>query len=200
MDWGNPLRSIAATVDADVLKALANAEQAVTGNELAGLAGRSYAQVYAVVRRMVDEGLVELTRYGRTNTYRLNRDHVVAQGAIRVLAAPGRIESEVRRAASAWNPPGETVAFIGPAAHRRVSADGELEILVVRGAGVGQYDPGWRGQLEGLTRMLETMSGNAVRLIEVDQPELSDRARNDSLFIESLRGGARVIHGKKPTV
>ena len=64
MDWENPLRSIAATVDADVLKVLAGAHEPVTGNQLARLAGRSYAQVYAVVGRMVDEGLVLTTATG----------------------------------------------------------------------------------------------------------------------------------------
>ena len=149
---------------------------------------------------MVGEGLVELTRYGRTNTYRLNRDHVVAQGAIRVLTAPRRIESEVRRAAGAWDPCAETVAFIGPAAHRSVSREGELEILVVRAGGVGRYNSAWSGQLDDLSRMVEGLSGNPVRLIDVDQSELTDRAQHDSLLIKSLHGGARVIYGKKPTV
>lgn len=93
----------------------------MTGNELANLAGRFYAQAYAVVRRMVDEG------------------------------------------------------------------------LVVRAEGVGRYDPGWRGHLEDLARQVETLSGNPVRLIEVDQWELADRAEHDSVLIKSLHGSMRQL-------
>ena len=118
MDWENPLRSIAATVDADVLKALAGAQEPVTGNQLAHLAGRSYAQVYAVVGRLVDDGMVRCVRYGRTKTYRLNQDHVLSPVIDRMLAAPARIESEIRQAALAWQPAAATIAFAGPAARQ----------------------------------------------------------------------------------
>ena len=80
------MRSIAATVDADVLKALAGAQERVTGSQLAHLASRSYAQVYAVVGRLVDDGMVRCVRYGRTKTYRLNRDHVLSPIIDRMLA------------------------------------------------------------------------------------------------------------------
>ena len=125
MDWENPLRSIAATVDADVLKVLAGAHEPVTGNQLAHLAGRSYAQVYAVVRRMVDEGLVLTARYGRTNTFRLNRDHALVQGILAVLAGPARLELEIKQLVQGWSLQPELVAMSGSAARRRTAANGE---------------------------------------------------------------------------
>ena len=73
MDWQNPLRSIAPTVDADVLQVLARTHEPVTGNKLAQLAGRSYAQVHAVVGRLVDHGIVDVRQVGRTYAYNLNR-------------------------------------------------------------------------------------------------------------------------------
>ena len=163
MDWENPLRSIAATVDADVLKALATTHEPVTGNQLAGLAGRSYAQVYAVVHRLVDEGLVDSARYGRTNTYQLKRDHVLAHGILRLLAAPGRVESEIRQITAAWDPPAETIAFIGTAAHRQTPPDCDIELLIVRPDAINPHHPTWRSQVDNLSRRLEDLERSLRR-------------------------------------
>ena len=174
MDWENPLRSIAATVDADVLKVLAGAHEPVTGNELAHLAGRSYAQVYAVVGRMVDEGLVLAARYGRTNTFRLNRDHVLAHGVLGVLAAPARLENEIRQSVQDWNLLPELVALSGSAARRRTGADGEVNLLVVLSDQTNRRDPAWRSQIDALARRIEHLCGNRVQIREMDRAEHQD--------------------------
>lgn len=199
MDWENPLRSISATVDADVLKVLAGSHEPVTGNELARLSGRSYAQVYAVVRRMVDEGLVLTARYGRTNTFSLNRDHVLAQGILRVLAAPARVENEIRQSVREWNPPPEVVALSGSAARRRTPPDGDIELLVVRSSMINRNDPAWRTQVDALARRIEHLSGNPVQLREMDRLELQDATSSSEPAVGSalLRDSRTIIeHGR----
>ena len=198
MDWENPLRSIAATVDADVLKVLAGAQDAVTGNELARLAGRSYAQVYAVVGRMVAEGLVGCVQYGRTKTYRINNDHVLAHGIRRILATPARIESDIRQAALGWDPPAEMVALLGPAAHRRVPADGVVDLLVVRSDSVDDRDLTWRRQLDELARMVEGLSGNVVRLTETSRSDLGSATGRTREGVGAHHSEARAIVGAIP--
>ena len=171
MDWENPLRSIAATVDADVLKVLATAHEPVTGNELARLAGRSYAQVYAVVGRMVDEGLVLAARFGRTNTFSLNRDHVLVQGILAVLSGPARLELEIKQAVQGWSPEPEVVAIFGAAARRRATAGDHIDLLVVRSDGTRSEDPAWRSQIGALTRRIENSGGNPVQIREMSESE-----------------------------
>lgn len=200
MDWNNPLRSIAATVDADVLQALGATQDAVTGNELAALAGRSYAQVYAVVRRMVAEGLVYTTRYGRTNTYRLNRDHVVAHGVLRILGTPVQIESEIRRSAMLWDPAPETVALLGPSAHGAASADEPIDLLIVRSEGHTEISSDWRRRVRDLTRRIEILSGNPVNLIDIDHGSLREGAGRHPNLVGLLRIGVRTIAGRRPSV
>ena len=171
MDWENPLRSIAATVDADVLKVLAGAHEPVTGNQLAHLAGRSYAQVYAVVRRMVDEGLVLSARYGRTNTFRLNRDHVLVQGILAVLAGPARLELEIKQLVQGWSLQPELVAMSGSAARRRTAANEDIDLVVVRSDQTNPDNPAWRSQIDALARRIEHICGNRVQIQEMDGSE-----------------------------
>lgn len=198
MDWENPLRSIAATVDADVLKVLAGAQEPVTGNQLAKLAGRSYAQVYAVAGRLVDDGMVRCVRYGRTKTYRLNRDHVMSDVIDRMLAVPARIENEVRQAALTWKPPAETIAFAGPAARRQVTPGGAIDILVVRPDGVGERDVAWRTQVADLAHRVEEMSGNLVQLIETDRAGIRAAVDDARPGGDALSQGVRTIVGVDP--
>jgi predicted transcriptional regulator len=132
MDWKNPLRSIAKTVDADVLKVLVETYEPVTGNQLAHLAGRSYAQVSAVVGRLVREGMVLNEQHGRTYSYRLNREHVLALGLFDILSAPSRIEDQIWDSVEEWDPPPETVALFGPVARREAAPDSDVDVLVVR--------------------------------------------------------------------
>jgi len=174
MDWENPLRSIAATVDADVLKVLAGAHEPVTGNQLAHLAGRSYAQVYAVVRRMVDEGLVLTARYGRTNTFRLNRDHVLVQGILAVLAGPARLELEIKQLVQGWSLQPELIAMSGSAARRRTAADDDIDLVVVRSDQTNPDNPAWRSQIDALARRIEHTCGNRVQIREMDRSEHQD--------------------------
>jgi predicted nucleotidyltransferase len=195
MDWENPLRSIARTVDADVLKVLAGTHTSVTGNQLARLAGRSYAQVSAVVRRLAEEGLALVEQHGRTYSYRLNRDHALAPGLVDILSAPSRIEDEIRKFVEAWEPPPDTVALFGSAARREAAPESDVDLLVIRSDEVSPDDGAWRTQIGDLERMIEELSGNRVQLVEIDRSDLAEAMDTDQPLIESLRNEARTLLG-----
>jgi len=195
VDWANPLQSIAATVDADVLQALGRAHAPVTGNQLAKLAGRSYAQVYAVVARLVRQGLVLADQHGRTNTYVLNRDHVLAGGLLEILSAATRIEEAITNAVAAWDPAARTVSLFGSAALRRASADSDLDLLIIRDDQVREDDVLWTNQVGDLVRSLERLTGNRVQRVELSESELHEAVQTDQALIASLRENARTLAG-----
>lgn len=196
MDWENPLRSIATTVDADVLKVLARTHEAVTGNQLARLAGRSYAQVSAVVGRLVEEGIVSVQQHGRTYSYRLNRDHVLVPGLLDILSAPSRFEDQIEESVEAWDSPPDIVALFGSVARREATPSSDVDLLVVRQDGVDSDDLVWRTQLGDLERTVEERSGNRVQLVEIGQTELAEAVDTDQPLIESLRLDARTLFGE----
>jgi hypothetical protein len=116
---------------------------------------------------MVDEGLVLRARYGRTNTFRLNRDHVLAQGILTVLAGPARLELEIKQAVQGWDLPPEMIALSGSAARRRTAADESIDVLVVRSDQTHRDNPAWRSQIEALGRRIEHACGNRVEIREM---------------------------------
>lgn len=196
MDWENPLRSITPTVDADVLQVLAGTHTSVTGNQLARLAGRSYAQVSSVVRRLTEEGIVSVEQHGRTYSYRLNRDHALAPSLLDIFSAPSRIEDEVGELVRAWNQPADTVALFGSAARREAVRGSDVDVLVVRLDEVDSDDGLWQTQLAGLVDLVEERSGNRVQFIEITQSELAEAIRSGQPLIGSLRGDARTLVGE----
>jgi len=196
MDWENPLRSIATTVDADVLKVLAGTHASVTGNQLARVAGRSYAQVSSVVQRLTREGVVLVEQHGRTYSYRLNRTHALAPGLFDILSAPSRIEDEIRDLVETWEFPPDTVAIFGSAARREATPESDIDLLVVRPDEVDSDDTGWRAGIGDMERMIEQRSGNHVHVVEVDRLELAEAVDTDQPLIGSLRFEARTLLGE----
>ncbi|MFV1971163.1 MAG: nucleotidyltransferase domain-containing protein [Acidimicrobiia bacterium] len=196
MDWSNPLRTIAPTVDADVLQVLARTHEPVTGNQLAGLASRSYAQVHAVVGRLVSHGLVSMRQHGRTYTYVLNRDHTMSGAIQDLLEAPNAVNTTIETAVSTWTIPPISIAMFGSAARREASADSDVDLLVVRVAAVAEDDPAWSEPVGSLARQVEKSTGNRAHIVELSESELWDAVLHDEPLIESLRMEARTIIGE----
>ncbi len=195
MDWGNPLRSVAPTVDADVLAVLVRTHEPVTGNQLARLAGRSYAQVRAVVGRLVAEGVVVSDIHGRTYTFRLNRDHVLVPGLLAIISAPSTIQAAIAEDLEMWDPSPEFVAVFGSAARRTATRDSDIDLLVVRRDSVDVDNEVWRNQIGDLVRIVEVRTGNRVQLVELAHMELVEGIDTDQPLIRSLRRDGRTLYG-----
>ena len=195
MDWQNPLRSIAPTVDADVLQVLARTHEPVTGNRLAQLAGRSYAQVHAVVGRLVDHGIVDVQQVGRTYAYSLNRNHSLANGITATVAAPEDVESSIRDDVYKWSLQPVSVAIFGSAARRTATHQSDVDLLIIRDDNVDEDDPVWSGQLGTLAHMVEMMSGNRVQIVDLRESELNEAAADQQPLIASLQHDARTLAG-----
>ena len=195
MDWQNPLRSIAPTVDADVLQVLARTHESVTGNRLAQLAGRSYAQVHAVVGRLVDHGIVDVRQVGRTYAYSLNRSRSLANGITATVAAPEDVESSIRDDVSEWSLQPVSVAIFGSAARRSATHESDVDLLIIREDNVDEDDPVWSGRVGALAHMAEMMSGNLVQIVDLRESELDEAAENQQPLIATLHHDARTLAG-----
>ncbi|MEN8237894.1 MAG: nucleotidyltransferase domain-containing protein [Actinomycetota bacterium] len=195
MDWQNPLRSISATVDSDVLQVLARTHESVTGNRLAKLAGRSYAQVHAVVGRLVDHGIVEAQQVGRTYAYSLNRSHALAQGIMASISAPDDVESTIKDDVSDWSIQPVSVSLFGSAARRTATDESDVDLLLIRDDEVEENDPVWSEQVGSLAREVETASGNRVQIVDLSESEFGEAVTEQQPLIASLERDARTLVG-----
>lgn len=195
MDPVNPLRAVAPTVDADVLLVLARTHAPLTGARVAALAERSYAQVRAVLRRLVRHGIVTVEAHGNANIYTLNRTHVAATPLEQLAGAADEVERRIGAQVEDWEPSPAAVVTFGSFARRDGDVDSDLDLLVVRPGHVAEDDPRWRRACYDLARDIEAWSGNRVQLVELADRELAAAVAAGDPLIASLRDDGRALFG-----
>lgn len=195
LDVANPIRSLAPTVDADVLLVLIRTHAWLTGARVSRIAGRSYAQVRAVLRRLTEEGIVDVEQHGNTFSYRCNRAHVVSAAIEALAAAAERAEHRIAEEVGGWTTPPHSVAVFGSFARRDGGRASDLDLLLVRPDEVSEQDEVWRRQRHDLARATERWTGNRTQVLELSIEELRRAVILDEALVTSLRRDATVLAG-----
>jgi predicted nucleotidyltransferase len=196
MDVANPLRSIAPTVEADVLGVLVGTHAPLTGLRVQQLTGRSYARVRDVLRRLADSGVVHAERRGNAVSYWLNRDHILATAVEGAVGADGELERRIRALLDTWDPAPAAVVLFGSFARRDGDAQSDIDVMLVRPRDVGVDQQRWSEQRYDLARSIERWAGNAAQIVEMTDAEL-DRAiaDGDRLIVTIQREGRPLLRG-----
>lgn len=195
MDLQNPLRSIAPTVEADVLAVLARTHRPMTGAAVERLAERSHAQVRAVLRRLASTGLVEADRVGNAVQYVLNRDHVPVPAIDELLAAASVVERGLRELAEECEPAPASIVLFGSFARRSGGPESDVDLLLVRPSGVHPDDRAWGEVRLDLAQHVESWTGNRCQVVEVTRTELRTRAAHKEPLVASLVADGRDVFG-----
>jgi predicted nucleotidyltransferase len=195
MDSGNPLRSVAPTVDADVLAVLARTRTTLTGAQVQRLAGRSYAQVRHALHRLVEHGLVFAERHGQAFSYALNHDHVLAPAVTAATEAIDTLETRLRACLSAWSPAPTAAILFGSFARRDGNVDSDIDVLIVRDDDTPEDHRAWAAQRYDLARDLERWTGNSAQIVEVPATGLAVAVTRRDDLIDALRRDGRSLVG-----
>jgi DNA-binding PadR family transcriptional regulator len=195
MDLKNPLRSVAPTVDADVLAVLARTHAPLTGVRVQRLAGRSYAQVREVLHRLVADGLVDSERHGNVVSYSLNRAHVLAAAVEAAASGDDEVERRLRDALDSWDPTPAAVVIFGSFARRDGDTGSDIDILLIRSDDVKEDDPAWVACRYELGRQVERWTGNAAQIVELASAELAAAAGRGDDLVQAVGRDGRVLMG-----
>jgi predicted nucleotidyltransferase len=187
MDVSGPHRAIGSRVDADVLVALAGTTRPLTGRRVAELAGHSQRGVLTALDRLVEHGLVLRSAAGRALMHELNRDHLTAP-AVEVLAGMRtELLRRLRDAFGEWEVEPVHASIFGSAARGDGDTSSDIDLFVVRPAGVDEEAAAWRSQVERLTEDVRRWTGNHAAIIEQDEADLGRLRRSKPPVVESLR-------------
>lgn len=195
MYWEQPERMFGADLGPVVLKALWRAGRAMTGRQVARVAGGSARGVLYVLDRLAQQGLVTRTTVGGATLNELNRDHLMfpALDAAFRLATPWETFAERVRALTAeWfpdTPP--TVAVFGSVARREAEIDSDVDLLVVVDR-LDDHAEDFRAHLSGLVR---AWTGQPAGIYLTTFELLAEAVAADDPVIESFRADAITIVG-----
>jgi hypothetical protein len=183
MNVSRTYSAVAPTVEGDVLVVLAKTTQPLTGRRIARLARRgSVAAVAKALNRLVGQGLVLRQDAPPAALYTLNRQHVAAATVETMATIRTELLDRLRHAYSSWSIPPVHASMFGSAARQDGDIDSDIDIFLVRPAGVSDEDAIWSEQLHDLGDSILAWTGNHASIIDFSQQDL------------------RQMHGESPPV
>lgn len=181
-----PFAAVTSSLDGDVLLVLARADASFTGGELARMIPSASAEgVRKAVKRLVEHGLVSMEPIGSAHTYRLNREHLLADAVVSIARADEIFYARAREHVSAWPRSPEAVILYGSAARGEMEPDSDLDLLVV-----ADPDDTIDASMADLARAASSWTGNDARVVNLSPQEVRrDLADGDPLIGELVRDG-----------
>lgn len=199
MDVALPIRVIVPTLEGPVLVVLARTTRALTGREIHRLAGVGSANgIRIALGRLTNQGIVTAEERGAAIFYTANREHV-AWPAVQMLADLRRTFLERLRAElRTWTRQPLHASLFGSAARGTGDAGSDIDILLVRPAGIGVDEPDWAEQVDLLRDHVERWTGNHCQPFQLDLERLGEHARARDRLVDEWRRDAVTLAGDDP--
>jgi predicted nucleotidyltransferase len=200
MNLSRPWALLRSPIDVEVLLVLRGITRPLTGREVARLVqGGSQPAVNAALRRLAEEGLVRAEEAGNAYLYTFNREHLGAPAVELLAGMRTELERRLRAEIADWESAPAHVSIFGSAARGDGDTRSDIDLFVVRPAGVAEDDPGWRQQLDRLADHVHDWTGNHAALSEVSAADLRRLRRERPPVVDDLRRDAITLAGPAPS-
>jgi len=131
--------------------------------------------------KLVELGMVERREVPPSSLFRLVEEHVASRAVLALAGARRAVFEQIGRAAGALAPPPISLILFGSFARGDARTDSDIDVVVVRPAGVAEDDKVWDASVEAWLRQARRISGNRIEIVEVSEREI-----------------ARLLKGRKP--
>ena len=195
MDFRRPVETLIPGVQGRILAILAETTAELNLRAIARLADVSPAQASRVLPELVALGLVERREAPPSALFALVPDHVASRAVRALSRARDAVLDELGVLAGKMDPPPLSAVVFGSLARGDADAASDLDVVLVRPAGVGEDDAGWTSSMESWRSAARRLTGNPVRVIEIGAAEAARRVlRPTSLWTDVLHDGI-TVHG-----
>lgn len=187
-----PLLAVTPSIDGDVLRVLGGASDWFTLSRLRAVAGAgSLEGLRRALRRLEEQGVVDVQPAGRTRLYRLNDDHLAA-AAIKELAHLDDVFRERLRAelAEFAHAPRYAVLF-GSAARGAMRPDSDIDLMLV--FDVTDDDPLPEGEVDTLVAKVSRWTGNDCRVVLYAAADVRGAASEEPLVQSVADEGVALV-------
>lgn len=114
---------------------------------------------------------------------------------MRLARSTDVVLDEIGRLAAALPHAPASVIVLGSFARREAGPDSDIDLVVVRPAGIDEDEDSWNGAIEHWRRAVRRLTGNAVEVLEVSLQEAATRIGGRSALWTEIRRDGCVIHG-----
>ncbi|MGH8998262.1 MAG: helix-turn-helix domain-containing protein [Acidimicrobiia bacterium] len=180
-------------VQGRILAVLAETTAQLNLRTIARLADVSPAQASRVLPELVMLGLVERREAPPSALFALVGDHVAARAVRALSRSRDTVLEELGRLSRAVDPRPLSVVVFGSFARGEADAASDLDMVLVRPAGVGEDDEQWVSSTAMWCAAARRLAGNHVEVLEIGESEVARRLRRPtSLWAHIIRDGATV--------
>jgi predicted nucleotidyltransferase len=196
MDVSRPHRVISHPLDGPVLRVLAGTTQPLTGRQVARLAEEGSQQgIGKALGRLAEEGLVDREEAGGASLYVLNRQHLAAPAAEVLSNLRGALLERLRKSFERWKTRPIHASMFGSAARGDGDTASDIDLFVVRPAGVDMEEEAWRKQIDRLADSVLRWTGNHAGIVEVPEEDLASLRRRRPPVLDELDQDAITLAG-----
>lgn len=188
MDVARPYAAVAPGIEGDVLAVIAGTTAPLTGRQIAQLARRGTSpSVSKALERLAEHGLVHRQQAGRAYLHTLNRDHVAAPAVELLAGLRAELLRRLRDTLGQWQPAPAHASMFGSTARADGDVSSDIDLLIVRPAGVDEQDPAWVAQVESLGDAVHSWTGNRAGIVELGEADLDQVRRRPPPILAELR-------------
>lgn len=195
MDFVRPIEAIVTGAQGRVLSVLAETSAELNLRTIAQLAGISQAQASRVLPGLVELGVVERREVPPSSLFRLVPENVASRALLALARSTETVLEEIGRLAGALPHPPASVITFGSFARREAGPDSDIDIVVVRPAGIDEENNPWAESLEAWRNDVRRLTGNPVEVLEVSADEAAAKVAGRSQVWTDIRRDGRVVHG-----
>ena len=202
MDVSNPMSCVVPSAHGPVLAVLAGTTTPLTGRRIAELSHPkvSQARVARILRELTDAGLVERAPAGSSSLFILNREHLAAVAVESLTTLRQQLWARIAEHAGTWAVPPVAVVVYGSAARGDGDVASDIDLLVVRPAGVGDDDRVWHEAVTDLASRVTRWTGNPCEVLDRSEGELAVMAADGERLLAEIRRDGRAVYGPLATV
>jgi hypothetical protein len=199
MQLNRPFATVTPTLDGDVLGVLANSEATFTITQIHRILTTASGEgIRKVLTRLTTQGVVIHDQVGRTNTYRLNTEHLAAEPILALSRLTKTFLDRLESHLEGWGEALKYAAVFGSAATGRMTLGSDIDLFLVRASNLEhdgrQEDPeAWEQHVTELAQSVTAWTGNDGRVVEYTEDELlAAAAAGEPLLSDVARHGLTV--------
>ncbi len=195
MDFTRPVEAVVPDAQGRILAVLCRTSAELNLRTLADLSGVSLAHVARVVPRLVELGMVDRREVPPSVLVRIVPEHLAVRPLLALAGLRDSLLEELRQSARRIRPAPANVTLFGSVARGDGDAASDLDLVIVRAAGVEEDDAGWERTVATYLERIARVSGNPVNRIDVSVDEVPGLVRSRAELWRAVRREGIAVAG-----
>jgi predicted nucleotidyltransferase len=195
VDFTRPVEAVVPDAQGRILAVLCRTSAELNLRTLADLSGVSLAHAARVVPRLVELGMVDRREVPPSVLVRIVPEHLAVRPLLALARLRDSLIDEMRQSAKRIRPAPANITFFGSLARGDGDAASDLDLVIVRAAGVAEDDSTWEKTVAAYQDRIARVSGNPVNRIDVSVDEVPRLARSRVGLWQAVRHEGIAIFG-----